>query len=121
MKTRKGFKLALWIISGVILLLGLIQIISFLPGPLEAMRQAQAQGVTQTQISKFFWQQVVPQLLSYAISVIGPISILFFVGALYEKAEPPVPQKQLPSPSPQQEKDMDDFLDEFEVVRNENN
>lgn len=126
MQTQKRFKLSLWIVSGLILLIGIIQIFSFLPGQLEAMKQAAAQGVATQQISNFFWQQVIPQLLSYVMSTVAFIGILFSIGMLYEKVDYMVTQKvttqkQLPYASQQQqENDMDTLFDDFEIVEGEN-
>ena len=126
MQTQKRFKLALWIVSGFIFLIGIIQVFSFLPGQLEAMKQAEAQGVAVQQISNFFWQQVVPQLLSYVMSTVAFIGILFSIGMLYEKidciaTQTETSQKQLPYASQhQQENDMDTFFDDFEIVEDEN-
>lgn len=126
MQTQKRFKLSLWIVSGLILLIGIIQIFSFLPGQLEAMKQAAAQGVAAQQISNFFWQQVIPQLLSYVMSTVAFIGILFSIGMLYEKVDYMVTQKvttqkQLPYASQQQqENDMDTLFDDFEIVEDEN-
>lgn len=126
MQTQKRFKLSLWIVSGLILLIGIIQIFSFLPGQLEAMKQAAAQGVATQQISNFFWQQVIPQLLSYVMSTVAFIGILFSIGMLYEKVDYMVTQKvttqkQLPYASQQQqENDMDTLFDDFEIVEDEN-
>lgn len=126
MQTQKRFKLSLWIVSGLILLIGIIQIFSFLPGQLEAMKQAAAQGVAAQQISNFFWQQVIPQLLSYVMSTVAFIGILFSIGMLYEKVDYLVTQKittqkQLPYASQQQqENDMDTLFDDFEIVEDEN-
>lgn len=126
MQTQKRFKLSLWIVSGLILLIGIIQIFSFLPGQLEAMKQAAAQGVATQQISNFFWQQVIPQLLSHVMSTVAFIGILFSIGMLYEKVDYMVTQKvttqkQLPYASQQQqENDMDTLFDDFEIVEDEN-
>lgn len=126
MQTQKRFKLSLWIVSGLILLIGIIQIFSFLPGQLEAMKQAAAQGVATQQISNFFWQQVIPQLLSYVMSTVAFIGILFSIGMLYEKVDYMVTQKvttqkQLPYASQQQqENDRDTLFDDFEIVEDEN-
>lgn len=126
MQTQKRFKLSLWIVSGLILLIGIIQIFSFLPGQLEAMKQAAAQGVATQQISNFFWQQVIPQLLSYVMSTVAFIGILFSISMLYEKVDSMVTQKvttqkQLPYASQQQqENDRDTLFDDFEIVEDEN-
>lgn len=126
MQTQKRFKLSLWIVSGLILLIGIIQIFSFLPGQLEAMKQAATQGVAGQQISNFFWQQVIPQLLSYVMSTVAFIGILFSISMLYEKVDYLVTQKittqkQLSYASQQQqENDMDTLFDDFEIVEDEN-
>ena len=125
MERQKRFKLALWIVSGLILLMGIIQIFSFLPGQLETMQQAEAQGIAAQQISKFFWQQVIPQLLSYVMSTVAFIDVLLFIGMLYEKLDMIIQktdvQKQLPYTLQERKEDFDTLFDEFEIVENENN
>ena len=125
MERQKRFKLALWIVSGLILLMGIIQIFSFLPGQLETMQQAEAQGISAQQISKFFWQQVIPQLLSYVMSTVAFIGVLLFIGMLYEKFDMIIQktdvQKQLPYTLQERKEDFDTLFDEFEIVENENN
>ena len=105
--------------------MGIIQIFSFLPGQLETMQQAEAQGIAAQQISKFFWQQVIPQLLSYVMSTVAFIGVLLFIGMLYEKLDMTIQktdvQKQLPYTLQERKEDFDTLFDEFEIVENENN
>lgn len=125
MQRRKRFKLAFWMVAGVVLLLGIVQCVSFLPGQLETMKQAEAQGVAAQQISDFFWQRVIPQLLSYVMTTVAFTGILFFMGVLYEKLDSMVVQnpnylRQLPYGLQEQgDQDMDHLFDEFELVDEE--
>lgn len=123
MQTKKRFQLTLWIVAGLILFIGIIQVLSFLPGQLELMQQAEAQGVPAQQISTYFRQQVLPQFLSYLLFPLSFISILALLGKLYEKFDEILTQKsnylkQLPPLTQQpQTFETDTLFDEFEIVQ----
>lgn len=119
MKTQKHFKWVLWIVSGLILLIGIIQIFSFMPGQLEAMKQAAEQGVAAQQISKFFWQQVIPQLLSYVMCTVAFTGILLSIGVIYEKINCPAIIKVNNQKEQSEENDMDTLFDDFEIVEDD--
>lgn len=125
MLKQKSFELILRIVLGLIVLIGIIQIFSFLTGQFEAMNQATEQGVASQQISKYFWQQVMPQLLSYVMSMVAFIGILLSIDVINKKIDYMTnqkisTQKHLSYDSLKQENDDDSLFDDFEIVENKN-
>jgi len=112
MQQKKSVAILLFVLAGLIVLLGIIQLALFMPPQLTMLNDANAQGVDPQQVSGYFWQQLMPQILLYVIVTIGFAGTLVGGGLislqLGRKPSPDVSEPTnddlgaFPSPQPQQ-------------------
>ncbi|ABX41994.1 hypothetical protein [Lachnoclostridium phytofermentans] len=112
-------------LSGIILALGIWQLVLYIPAQLDMLADATTQGATAEQISEYYWQQFMPQVLSYVITTLGFASVLFAAGMLYRKhgastiavSSPQI--GEIPPKAIEVFNNPDDFFEEFEIVTDE--
>ena len=97
MQQKKSVAILLFVLAGLIVLLGIIQLALFMPPQLTMLNDANAQGVDPQQVSGYFWQQLMPQILLYVIVTIGFAGTLVGGGLislqLGRKPSPDVPEQ----------------------------
>ena len=109
-------------LSGIILVLGIWQLVLYIPPQLDMLADATTQGATAEQISDYFWQELMPQVLSYVITFLGFASVLFAAGMLYRKhgtsniAMDSTPSQNINSKAIGVNSNLDDFFEEFDIV-----
>lgn len=112
-------------LSGIVLILGIWQLVLYIPPQLDMLADATTQGATAEQISDYFWQELMPQVLSYVITILGFASVLFAVGMLHRKhgtsniAMNNTPSQNINSKVIEVNNSLDDFFEEFDIVTNE--
>ncbi len=86
MKSKKSaIPGVLYVLSGIVLILGIVQLALYMRPQLTLISDAAAQGATPEQISEYYWQQFMPQLLYYITIYVGITAVLFACGAVYAK------------------------------------
>lgn len=119
---KDKFTKNLGVVAGAILLIGILQMLLFIPSQITAIIDATAQGVSSKEISNYILQQMVPQILSYVILTLGfSFSILALRNicvklgdCILDKADSRFKKESLI------DKPHDDLFDDFEVVENDN-
>ena len=116
---KKQFaSILIFALAGLILAAGIWQLSLYIPPQLKMLDEALDSGATATQVSDYYWQQFMPQVLSYAISAFGFASALFAAGVICLKLTKPrkAPPSQAAAPTPEEIEDMDDLFEDFELV-----
>ncbi|WP_195574918.1 hypothetical protein [Paenibacillus sp. 1001270B_150601_E10] len=111
----------IFMLSGIILALGIWQLILYIPPQLEMLDNAVTQGATLEQTTDYYWHEIIPQVLTYIITFLGFTAVLFTVGMLHFRlaANQPTDNRNMARLFPSKASDDDelnDFFDEFEVV-----
>lgn len=111
----------IFILSGIILALGIWQLTLYIPPQLEMLDNAVSQGATVEQTSDYYWHEFIPQVLTYAITFLGFSAVLFTAGMLLRLAvnQPSDPRRNMSWPyQPKASTDdkLDDFFEEFEMI-----
>ncbi|WMT39638.1 hypothetical protein RE628_19850 [Paenibacillus sp. D2_2] len=111
----------IFMLSGIILALGICQLILYIPAQLDMVDNALLQGATEEQISDYYWHELIPQIITYVITFLGFAAVLFATGMLYLKLAVKQPSYNRNMDWPLQSKDsadeeLDDFFDEFEAI-----
>lgn len=93
------------------------------------LEEAAAQGATSEQISEYYWQQLIPQIVTYVITSLGIAALLFSSGVIYQElsqllnsAFNSVSERLLPKDEiiTENKKEIsDDFFNEFEISEEE--
>lgn len=111
-------------LAGMILLLAILQVSLYIPAQLQMLDDATLQGATEEQIAEYFWQQLMPQVLSYIIPALGFIGVLSVAGMRYLKhddaskiAVSGSQSRQIRPNAPEPDADLDDFLEDFEIIK----
>ena len=73
----------IFILSGIILALGIWQLILYIPPQLEMLDNAVLQGATSEQTSDYYWHDFIPQVLTYVITTLGFTAVLLTAGMLH--------------------------------------
>ncbi|MCL2826657.1 MAG: hypothetical protein FWD72_04550 [Eggerthellaceae bacterium] len=71
MHAKKVASIVFFVLAGIVLVLGIIQLVLFIPPQLSMLASATSQGATQQQVSDYFQQTFLPQVISYAITTLG--------------------------------------------------
>jgi len=122
---KKAIPIIILGLSGIILILGILQLVLYIPSQLDMLADATTQGVTAEQISDYYWQQFMPQVLSYVITILGFASVLFAIGMLYLKhgsstiAMNSSQSQEITSKAMEVVNNPDDFFEEFDIVTND--
>lgn len=111
----------IFVLSGIILALGIWQLSLYIPPQLDMLDNAVAQGAALEQTTEYYWHEFMPQVLTYVITFLGFAAVLFTVGILHLRlaANQPYNNRNMTRPFPSKASDddeLDDFFDEFEVV-----
>ncbi|NIK77044.1 cytochrome oxidase assembly protein ShyY1 [Paenibacillus castaneae] len=115
--------ITIFALSVLILGMGIWQLVLYIPAQLDMLDQAELQGTTDEQISDYYRQQFLPQVLTYIITSFGIAAILFAIGMLFVKndtkkvANQYMKRKGYSNQSDDDE--LDDFFEEFEAVKDE--
>ncbi|MFD1267181.1 hypothetical protein [Paenibacillus motobuensis] len=114
----------IFILSGIILALGIWQLILYIPPQLEMLDNAVLQGATSEQTSDYYWHDFIPQVLTYVITTLGFTAVLLTAGMLHLRlaAKQPSDNRYITRPFQSKasaEDELDDFFDGFEVVEAE--
>lgn len=110
--------------SILIFAIGIWQLVLFIPPQLDMLDQATLQGAAEEEISDYYRQQFLPQVLTYVITSIGMAAILSSIGMLYiklnsKKATNEQYKYQQVQSNHSDEDELDNFFEEFEVVGDE--
>lgn len=127
MKKKKNLvSVVAFVFAGMILLLAILQLVLYIPAQLQMLDDATLQGATEEQITGYFWQQFMPQVLSYVITAVGFIGVLSVIGTRYLRRDDASrtamsgsQSEQIYPKVPEPDADLDDFLEAFEVTKNE--
>lgn len=115
--------ITIFTLSVLFLALGIWQLVLYIPPQLDILDQATLQGATDEQISDYYRQQFLPQVLTYFITAFGIAAILFAIGMLFIKNHTVKVTNQYMNRkdySNQSDNDkLDDFFEEFEAVEDE--
>ncbi|MCL2322530.1 MAG: hypothetical protein FWC47_10580 [Oscillospiraceae bacterium] len=82
MKKKSFISYIIFTLAVIILVLGIIQLIIYIPPQIDMINSARTQGTTDQDISDYIWQQLVPQIISYVITFLGFASILLASGMI---------------------------------------
>ena len=135
MKNKKTIAIIIFSLTALIFILGAIQLFMFIPSQLKLVSSARADAIAQQgsvpaeleeQISTFFKEQFVPQVIAYLIPFLGFVSVLISLGLIsigLMKKEEVISENdgmaQLNHYTSNNESDDDDLFDGFDVVENE--
>lgn len=113
-------------ISAIILMLGIAQLILYIPLQIEMLKDAELQGATAEQVSDYVWQQFLPQIIAYVISPLGMAAILYASGMIYLKLTNVKIKSSIGMGNPKnsassQSSEDDEFFDDFEIVEDDSN
>ncbi|NWL88417.1 MULTISPECIES: hypothetical protein [unclassified Paenibacillus] len=112
-------------LSGIILALGVWQLILYIPPQLEMLDNAALQGATAEQTSDYYWHDFIPQVLAYVITIVGFTAVLLTAGMLHLRLaanQPSDPRRNMSwpfQPKASADDELDEFFDGFEVVDTE--
>lgn len=111
----------IFVLSGIILALGIWQLILYVPPQLEMLDNAALQGATSEQTSDYYWHDFIPQVLTYVITILGFTAVLLTAGILHFRlaANQPSDNRNMVRPFQSKtsaEDELDDFFNGFEVV-----
>jgi hypothetical protein len=124
-KKKNAIPIIILGLSGIILILGIWQLVLYIPPQLEMLADATTQGATAEQISDYFWQDLMPQVLNYVITILGFVSVLFAAGMLYRKhgtskiTMNSTPNQNINSKAIEVNSNLDDLFEEFDIVTKE--
>ena len=83
MRSKKVFAIILFVLAGVVLVLGIIQLALFLPPQLAMLNDARMQGAAdEQQISEYVRQTLMPQVLLYVMLAFGFCATLSGIGLI---------------------------------------
>ena len=82
MKKKRFASVLLLTLAGLVLLMGIWQLLLFVPPQMEMLADAASQGATDEQISDYCWQQLLPDLLGYLMTALSLPGVLFAAGVL---------------------------------------
>lgn len=113
-------------ISAIILMLGIAQLVLYIPPQIEMLKDAELEGATAEQVSDYVWQQFLPQIIAYAILPLGMAAILYASGMIYlkltnVKIKSPIGMGNPKNPTSSQSSEDDDFFDDFEILEDDIN
>ncbi|MCM3038710.1 hypothetical protein M3201_03200 [Paenibacillus motobuensis] len=115
----------IFVLSGIILALGVWQLILYIPLQLEMLDNAVLQGATSEQTSDYYWHDFIPQVLTYVITIVGFTAVLLTAGMLHLRLaanQPSDPSRNMAwpfQPKASADDELDDLFDGFEVVDTE--
>lgn len=128
-KKKYPIPIILFILAAIIVILGIVQLALYISPQLTMLEEAAAQGATSEQISEYYWQQLIPQIVTYVITSLGIAALLFSSGAIYQElsqllnsAFNSVSERLLPKDEiiTENKKEIsDDFFNEFEISEEE--
>lgn len=128
-KKKHPIPIILFILAAIIVILGIVQLALYISPQLTMLEEAAAQGATSEQISEYYWQQLIPQIVTYVITSLGIAALLFSSGAIYQElsqllnsAFNSVSERLLPKDEiiTENKKEIsDDFFNEFEISEEE--
>lgn len=84
-KKKHPIPIILFILAAIIVILGIVQLALYISPQLTMLEEAAAQGATAEQISEYYWQQLIPQIVTYIITSLGIAALLFSSGVIYQK------------------------------------
>ena len=86
MKNQKQLiPIILFVLAGIIFILGIVQLALYIPQEINMVKDAVLQGATSEQISEYYLQQFIPQIITFVITSLGIASLLFASGCIYKK------------------------------------
>lgn len=128
-KKKQIIPTILFILAAIIAILGILQLALYISPQLTMVKEAAAQGATTEQISEYYWQQLIPQIITYLITSLGIAALLFSSGVIYRKLtellNPAIASvsEDLITPEALDCKNKggisDDFFDDFEIPQEE--
>lgn len=128
-KKKHPIPIILFILAAIIVIWGIVQLALYISPQLTMLEEAAAQGATSEQISEYYWQQLIPQIVTYVITSLGIAALLFSSGAIYQElsqllnsAFNSVSERLLPKDEiiTENKKEIsDDFFNEFEISEEE--
>ncbi|MDU4890335.1 MAG: hypothetical protein E6344_11050 [Clostridium sp.] len=128
-KKKHPIPIILFILAAIIVILGIVQLALYISPQLTMLEEAAAQGATSEQISEYYWQQLISQIVTYVITSLGIAALLFSSGAIYQElsqllnsAFNSVSERLLPKDEiiTENKKEIsDDFFNEFEISEEE--
>lgn len=128
-KKKHPIPIILFILAAIIVILGIVQLALYISPQLTMLEEAAAQGATSEQISEYYWQQLIPQIVTYVITSLGIAALLFSSGVIYQElsqllnsAFNSVSERLLPKDEiiTENKKEIsDDFFNEFEISEEE--
>jgi len=121
---KRLFSYIIFFLAGLILILGIIQLILYISPQLELITSARLQETPEQDISNYFWQKLMPEIISYIIIFIGFVSVLFVSGMIWRKLEQirsnvNVPKKEKNTSKNTEDLDDKDFFEDFDAVESE--
>jgi len=85
-KNKRFPVVAVFTLAAKMLVLGIIQLVYYIPRQVETINMAVAQGATDEQVTNYIWQMIVPEALAIVIPVIGFTSVLVAIGLVLMNA-----------------------------------
>lgn len=86
MKNQKQLiPIILFVLAAIIAILGIVQLALYIPQEINMVKEAALQGATSEQISEYYLQQFIPQIITYVITSFGIASLLFASGSIYRR------------------------------------
>ena len=82
MKNKKIIPNVIFILAAAMLVFGVIAICLYMPSQLKMLSEAREQGASEEQISNYFMQQFLPQMMQYVIIILGFLFTLFSAGLI---------------------------------------
>lgn len=128
-KKKHPIPIILFILAAIIVILGIVQLALYISPQLTMLEEAAAQGATAEQISEYYWQQLIPQIVTYIITFLGIAALLFSSGVIYQKlsqllnsafnffSERLLPKDEIITEN--KKEISDDFFNEFEISEEE--
>ena len=126
MQAKKIFPIVIFVLAGLLLVVGIMQLVLFLSPQMAAIESARQQGAAEEMISSFFWQQLMPQVLVIAVTSIGIAAILATCGLLSlqmngilapaKESVKPAKDKGERSEQTLEKTDEDDYFEDFESL-----
>ncbi|WP_040192495.1 hypothetical protein [Clostridium culturomicium] len=128
-KKKHPIPIILFILAAIIVILGIVQLALYISPQLTMLEEAAAQGATAEQISEYYWQQLIPQIVTYIITSLGIAALLFSSGVIYQKlsqllnsafnffSERLLPKDEIITEN--KKEISDDFFNEFEISEEE--
>lgn len=82
MQAKKTVPVIIFTLAAVVLLIGIVQLILVIPPQINMLNNAWIQGSSNTDISNYIWQQLIPQIFSYVITSFGITFVLIACGLI---------------------------------------